>query len=680
MSNKIISIILATIFFIISLATLPDYGVNWDTINHLPRGQAYLHFFLTGKKDFSDLPTWKQYFQDPDTLWIKTNVPGNKVISRSIYQSDGTTFNWFAEHDGSGHPPVSDILSSLSNLIFFQKLGLVNDIDSYRIYGVFLSALLIGLIYYWVSSLYGKFAGLISSLSLSLYPLFWSESHFNTEKDIPETVFWSFMFYCIWRGFVKKSKKWLVVSGIFFGLALGTKFNILFSVIPIFIWIAIYLLKVGVGYIKNVFLPLIISFVLGVTIFIGSWPYLWADPLDRIYSVFKFYKSIGLTTNVDLRFLGPLNINTYPLYWILYTTPIVILFLFIFGMVVVVKRLRKDQNLTYLFFFLWLATPIIRVIWPGTTIYGGTRQIMEYIPAMAIIAGIGGKYLRERIGRFSGNKISYLVILLLFVPITLKLIEIYPNENVYFNSLIGGLKGAKAKKIPFWGNSFGASYRQGVSWIDKNAEKGAKVVLAYELLPNIPSIFLRSDINYHNSWRSGYLREGEYAITLTYDGTDERSYYDSYLTKFLNPVYEFDVDGVSVVRVWKNDVDHLKVPWNEEVIGNVSYKKQDSGLTFDLRNIYKISRLEINYNDMYCSKLSNGVVRISKDGKKWENLPGTLPNSWRISHLGQQPLNGNFIEPFVGQEARYIDLVLSHGNTCLKNVRSFKVYQLVEDL
>lgn len=679
MSNKNISIILAVIFFLVGLFTLPHYGINWDTINHLPRGQAYLHFFLTGRKDYSDLLPWKQYFQDPDTLWIKTDVNGNKITARSIYQSDATTFNWFMDHDGNGHPPVSDILSSFFNLVFFQKLKVINDIDSYRVYGVFLASTLVGLVYFWVSSLYGKFAGLISSFSLSLYPLFWSESHFNTEKDIPETVFWSFMFYFLWRGFTKKSGKWIALSGVFFGLALGTKFNILFSFIPIFIWVFLYLIK-NLGYIKKSIFPLIVSFVLGITIFIGSWPYLWADPLARVYKVFKFYKSIGLTTNVDPRFVGPFHINTYPMYWILYTTPIVILFLFVIGVVVAVKRLRRDQSLTYLFFLLWLATPIVRVIWPGTTIYGGTRQIMEYIPPLAIIAGIGGKYLREWISRFSGNRISYLVVLLLFVPITLKLVEIHPNENVYFNSLIGGLKGAKAKKIPFWGNSFGASYRQGVSWIDKNAEKGARVVLAYELLPNIPSIFLRSDIDYHNSWRSGYLREGEYAITLTYDGTDERSYYDSYLTKFLNPVYEFGVDGVSVVRVWKNDVDHLKVPWDEEVVVNVSYKKQESGLIFDLKKMYKISRLEIDYNEAYCSKLSSGVVRISKDGKKWENLPGVLPNSWRISHLGQQPLDGHFIEPFVGQEVRYIDLVLSPSDTCLKNIRSFKVYQLVQDL
>lgn len=55
-NNKITAFLITIIFFIVGLITLPHYGINWDTINHAPRGQVYLHYFLTGNKDFSDLP------------------------------------------------------------------------------------------------------------------------------------------------------------------------------------------------------------------------------------------------------------------------------------------------------------------------------------------------------------------------------------------------------------------------------------------------------------------------------------------------------------------------------------------------------------------------------------------------------------------------------------------------
>ena len=212
------ALLIGTLFFLIALITLPKYGINWDTINHLPRGQAYLHYFLTGKEDYSDLQEffngWQRegqwYWQDPDRLGIDVDIGKKNVPTRSMYQQNATPYQYFIDNDGPGHPPLSDILSAVSNRLFFGRLKLINDIDAYRIYGILLAACLVGLVYKWASLVYGKIAGLIATLSLVTYPLFWAESHFNTEKDIPQTVFWSFMFYTIWRGIVEKKRKWVV--------------------------------------------------------------------------------------------------------------------------------------------------------------------------------------------------------------------------------------------------------------------------------------------------------------------------------------------------------------------------------------------------------------------------------------------------------------------------------------
>ncbi|MFC1625810.1 ArnT family glycosyltransferase [Patescibacteria group bacterium] len=671
MKDYALAKIFSLVFLVVGLLTLTHYGINWDSINHLTRGQAYLNFYLTGKGDYSNLPKFDWYWQNPKSLLIKSDISIQNVPQRSFYESDETNYFWHLSNDG-GHPVLSDILSSLFNKILFSKLRLINDIDSYRIYGLVLAASLVGLIFYWTSKAYGRFAGVIAAISLSLYPLFWSESHFNSQKDIPETVYWSFMLFSIWKGISKRSAKWITLSGLLFGLALGTKFNIIFSVFVLAPWL-IFVVKKDIFKNKKLLISIAVAPVIGIAILFASWPYLWPDLYSGIFKIIGYYKDIGLTSNINTRFLGPLGINTYPIQWITYTTPIVILVLSVLGFISALLRLKKEKDKISFLFILWFLVPVVRVTIPGTTIYGGVRQIMEYIPAMAILSGLGASVVLKC---FSRKKTTILVIILCFIPTVVKLIQIHPNENVYFNKLIGGLSGAKSKDIPSWGNSFGAAYRQGVVWINDNAPKGSKVAFARELMPNIPTIWFRPDISFSNGYRSGYTRQGEYVISLTYQGTDSYSYFDSYLDKFLSPVYEAKVDGVAIMKVWKNDDDHLKVNADDKLISNVNLVKDEEGLTFDLGETKNLSRLEIEYNENNCTPLKSGLVQLSADGKYYEQQWGALPRQWRIVTLGEQPQEEHFIEPFVGQQARFIKIQLKPFDTCLRNIKNYQVYSL----
>lgn len=674
-----LSVLFGGIFFVFALITLPDYGINWDTINHLPRGQVYLHYFLTGKKDFSDIPQFHRYWQKADTLAFTPDEPKSENPRVSFYQFSGVDFNYFMPRDGNGHPPLSDILSSVFNVILFQKLDLINDIDSYHVYGILLASLLAGLVYYWTAKEFGSVGGLIAVLALATYPLLWSESHFNTEKDIPETVYWSFVLFSFYRGVKNKNLRWLIACGVFLGLALGTKFNVLFVPAVLLPWLVFYWTKQ-----KSVFKNKAITFslfsipLIGFLIFFFTWPYLWSDPIAHLKTVLGFYNDIGIESNPNVRYLGPFSINLYPLIWIFYTTPLVTLFLFIVGLLVLTYKLVKDKKDSAVLFLLWFALPIARVTFPNTSVYGGIRQIMEYIPAMAIIAGAGGSlvisWLIGKLPRKSFRGVAFFLIVLIFIPIIFKLIQIHPNENVYFNSLAGGLSGARKQHLPYAGNSFGAAYREGVNWINEHAQIGANIVYAYELIPNVPQIWYRRDLNIHNSNRSGYLRRGEYAITLEYEGTENRSYYDNYLEEFIEPVYQVKVNNVSILKVWENDNAHLKRSVTEELVSSPIIEKTDFGLRVDLAIITSLSRLEIDYSDRSCQPLASGYVQISKDGSNWEKLPGTLPVDWRVSALGEQPKGGKFIEPFVGQEVRYINLILTPFNTCLKQVKSVRAF------
>ena len=313
MRSKFIASIIFGIFLFIGVSVLPHYGQNWDEAAHFFRGQAFLNFFLTGKKDFKDLPKFVSYSQKDDTIFLNArNKEKKEIARRSMYQYDGHGFDYWSTRGGGGHPPLSDIFSALFNYVFFQKLGLVNDVDSYHLYSIFLSAILVSVIYLWVRSKYDSFSALIASISLALYPLFLGESHFNI-KDPPEAVFYSLTVITFYEAIVRKSNKWMVFSSIFFGFGLATKFNIVFLPIVLFSWLVFVFatyrskLKMYFSLIPSIVIYPIIVF----SIFFASWPFLWTDPLGNFAKIIQYYREIGTNTNFDPRYLWYFGINTY---------------------------------------------------------------------------------------------------------------------------------------------------------------------------------------------------------------------------------------------------------------------------------------------------------------------------------------------------------------------------------
>ncbi|EKD87336.1 MAG: hypothetical protein ACD_36C00133G0001, partial [uncultured bacterium] len=241
---------------------------------------------------------------------------------------------------------------------------------------------------------------------------------------MPEASYFGITLVCFYYAMTKKNLKWLLATVIFFGLGLATKLNILFVLPIMLLW------GVVAGIKKTKILSvLILVFFVGGIIFFASWPMLWASPVVRILKVLTYYKTIGTNTHFDPQYLTIFRLNSYALQWILYSTPLVTLFFSFLGFVQVVR------NRSSFLVLLWFLTPIARVTLPNTNIYGGVRQIMEYIPPMAILSGIGAaamvSWLKNKRGKL--KTVFQMIIILSFVPITMKMIQMHPNESVYFN-------------------------------------------------------------------------------------------------------------------------------------------------------------------------------------------------------------------------------------------------------
>ncbi|MFC1624877.1 glycosyltransferase family 39 protein [Patescibacteria group bacterium] len=673
MKKNLLPIVAALVFFIVSFLTLKDYFISWDEPIHFERGQAYLHYFLTGSLDYSDIS--KQDLQG--TMGDPKRVEKPR---RSLYQSDLHNGKYFLEND-SGHPPLNGILAAFSNHIFYEKLGILDDISSYHLFNILCSSLLVYVVVAFSLEFFGYFPAIFSFFAISTYPLFFAESHFNI-KDPVETAFFSATFLFFWKFWKFKKDIYLVPAFIFFTLALGTKFNALFILV---IFLIFLLLRYGKqAFKKNEFYSFLSSkykyIFIGVcasfALFILSWPYLSNNFPNNLLQIFTYYKEIGTGFNYQPSSLYFFGFNTFPLQWILFTTPpLIALFTFI-GLLYSFRKSKKYSHFP-LFLIIWFLVPVLRVSMPGTTIYGGIRQIMEFLPAMIIIASFGFGEVIKMFKSWKLEKIKYLIFVLFFFPIFSN-VTLHPNQNLYFNFLIGGLSGAYEKNFPSWGNSFGNIYQHGLKWINEYLPLNSKFTLLQNASSNIPIILIRSDIDYRNENWSGVFREGEYLMEMIFNDTAKtEKYYWKYTDNFLIPVYEYKLDGISLLKIWKNDKS------NSEYFNEVPYYGfgktviNSNILTIDLKSQVELSRIKIqfDFNDQ-CYPVTNTYVESSLDEKVWDREKDWIP-SFQVKH--DYNLKDSTVEYFLaGKKARYVRLWLDNQKSCLLNKPSFSFYIMKE--
>src|SRR3989344_8436453 len=144
--NTLLVLVIPLMSLIIGLYTLGHYGINWDEPYHYRRGQAFLQYILTGNKNYdaiakypalkgdSDNPDFRnaqKYFQDAQTK----NIRPSPINAKSFYQDDSWNGEFFIDLENSyGHPPLNDLLAASFNKIFYQTLGILGDLESYRLF------------------------------------------------------------------------------------------------------------------------------------------------------------------------------------------------------------------------------------------------------------------------------------------------------------------------------------------------------------------------------------------------------------------------------------------------------------------------------------------------------------------------------------------------------------------
>jgi hypothetical protein len=172
---------------------------------------------------------------------------------------------------------------------------------------------------------------------------------------------------------------------------------------------------------------------------------------------------------------------------------------------------RARQRSFLLLAGLWLAVPLARANLPGMQYHDGIRLFLEVTVPAAVLAGWGiDGVLRalcgdagsagtvgmvgwrgtgiQSVGGAARAQPAVPVVrrvpagLLAAALLTIALYEpirVYPYELAYFNRASGGLKGAWQRGSPDATDYWGASYRQGIGWLNENLPPGSVVAVPF---------------------------------------------------------------------------------------------------------------------------------------------------------------------------------------------------------
>lgn len=335
-----------------------------------------------------------------------------------------------------------------------------------------------------------KFAGLFKNSTMALFsplflvlmPRFYGHAFFNS-KDIPFACAFVWAMYAIGKLTTEKIRPQLsVFTGVMIGLAMSIRVG---GVLLLFFFAAIAAYSLSKKEPGTEFRDRILNWLLTGTvvlsiawiIMISCWPWAHESPILNPLKALKMFSSFHAVYPVLFEGVS-IPSNRLPWYYllkyILITTPPLIIFLAILGMLrggyLLCKLNEKDKNTLHFSVLLWFFFPIIYTMVRRPNIYDGVRHFLFIFPPLAVYASMGAALIISLVKtRFKPAA----VIVLLGLSITLlgNHVALHPYQMTYFNSFAGGLETAATRyETEYWTTS----YKEAAEWINRESESSTR--------------------------------------------------------------------------------------------------------------------------------------------------------------------------------------------------------------
>ena len=443
-----IGLLLACLTLVLVSATLNDAGITWDEPLYMKASRTYMSWFGVLKQGILHLD-------------LEEALSDEAIVA-----------GWMPHPTLELHPPLGKILSGLS---FAALRSVWGELAALRFSNAVLFSLLVAMVFWWVASTYGTASGAFAALSLVLMPRMFFHAHLaNSDTAVAAT--WFLAMYMFWR--YESRRGWLPVAvmGVTFGLALGTKMN---AIVMPMVW-GIWVLAFRRNW--RSILRLVAVTAIGGAVFIAIWPWLYHDTANRL----AYYVLMAFRFKDRPQFyLGQTWPHVpwhYPFVITAAVVPLAILVVSLLGSLLVMRR--KPADSTGWLVIVNAATPLLFAATGLQAAYSGERHFIPAYPYLACLAGVGFggalhvlsqalQRLHERVNVRQTRWGVGLLLLLLFVPPLVAMIQIHPYQLSYYSELVGGLPGATRLGLErtFWCETYDAA----LPYLNANAKPGASV-------------------------------------------------------------------------------------------------------------------------------------------------------------------------------------------------------------
>lgn len=390
----ILFFLVTTVGFVLS----PSIGPAWDEPDNMFSGGVYVNFFTHGF--------------DPSYFTLRTekaSAYGDRIVPNDnnpahlppVQNYVGTLFVYGAQLLGiKVTAPVIIIAFHWAAVLFFALIVTM----TYRF------GLLLGLSF-WSS--------LFAALTVFMYPQLFGHGLSNLKDTAQAAMVITSLYYLV--------KKDLLIGALVWGLGMATKFNAIY--VPIIWGLS------GVRGIRGIKQWIAVVCIGLFTAFI-VWPFLWFDTGHRVLEVVKYFTTVGQGYRViwdGTRYIvgAGKSLWWYPLASFLYTTPLLLVALILFGGIILVRQRVKDP--VWVILPIWILVPLIRTLSPWSAFYDQMRHFLEIVPACMLLAAVGLEGLGRlgKLGRLGGWVIATVVVgQLIFINVLY-----FPYSTGYYNVL-----------------------------------------------------------------------------------------------------------------------------------------------------------------------------------------------------------------------------------------------------
>jgi hypothetical protein len=334
----------------------------------------------------------------------------------------------------------------------------------------------------------GPRAGLMAAVMLALSGVYYG-AMFNNTKDVPFAAGMVWMLYFGTRmvgQFPRPQRPAILKFGLALGLALGIRVGAVLAGVYLAAAIVFYLVLVwtreGRDAASTEGLAIIVAmwplFPVAYALMAVFWPWGVFDPFNPLRALYTF--SHFPFTLQTLYFGELVSANDAPaLYLPVYlaiklpeTTLAGLGLAAIMGTIWVVRRGGRGRN--------WLtpvrlsmtvmaaALPVILFMALRPTVYNGIRHFLFVVPPMVVLAAIAfdrAWTAATRLGHLPGRAVA-LGLAGTAVVYAWALGTLHPNQYVYYNQLVGGMKGAEGRfELDYWGNSLHEATKELIDFV-----------------------------------------------------------------------------------------------------------------------------------------------------------------------------------------------------------------------